>query len=134
MSAPTDFGQAVELYRTNYIEYRATGKNEYKIAYENAERWIQLYLNSIGQRITTGANYINQFVTNYQSSNPELVTLQRRFREIRRDGRSLQDKYTTVKRVSDQEQTPEPEDWSEYYVKGVIAVGLLGVIALMAGA
>jgi len=134
MSAPTDFGQAVELYRTNYIEYRATGKNEYKIAYENAERWIQLYLNSIGQRITTGANYINRFVTNYQSSNPELVTLQRRFREIRRDGRSLQDKYTTVKRVSDQEQTPEPEDWSEYYVKGVIAVGLLGVIALMAGA
>jgi hypothetical protein len=134
MSAPTEFGQAVELYRKNYIEYRATGKAEYKIAYENAERWIQLYLESIAQQISSGGKYINRFVANYRNSNPELATLQTQFRSIRKEGPELQDRYATVKRIGDQEQQPVPEDWTEHYVKGAIAVGLLGVIALMAGA
>ncbi len=134
MSAPTDFGQAVELYRKNYIEYRATGKSEYKIAYENAERWIQLYLESIAKQIGSGATYINQFVTNYQSSNPDLATLQSQFRSIRKQGPALEDQYVTIKRIGSDNQSPEPEDWTAHYVKGVIAVGLLGVIALMAGA
>jgi hypothetical protein len=132
MSTPSDFGHAVELYRKNYVEYRATGKAEHKIAYENAERWIQLYLESIARRVSSGAEYINNFVTTYQNSNADLVTLRDRFRRIRTEGPALQDQYTTVRRVGEAAE-PEGEDWTSYYVKGAIAAGLLGIVAVMSG-
>jgi hypothetical protein len=123
-----DFAQALELYRTNYVQYRTTGRSEYKIAYENAERWIQLYLEQFTNQITSGREFVNTFLRNYSTANPDMETLRTRFQTIRTEGPKIEDEYLTLKRLN--EQTPEPESTS-YYVKAGILAGLLGSIFVL---
>lgn len=126
--SPTNFTQAMELYRTNYIDYRATGKAEYKIAYENAEKWIQQYLNTMRTGIANDAAGIQKFVQDYQDANPELVELQRKFQVIRETGPKLQDQYSTVRRLN----TERPEvDYTSYYIRGGLIVAVLGLVFVL---
>ena len=127
--SPTDFGQALELYKTNYVQYRTTGRPEFKIAYESAESWISQYLQSMSREIESGATYVNKFIQDNVNANPELVQLQSRFRTIRNEGPALQDKYAMVRRIN----TEAPEvDYTEYYVKAGLIVGFIGMVALFA--
>ena len=126
--SPTNFTQAMELYRINYIDYRATGRAEYKIAYENAEKWIQRYLDSMRTGIARDAANVQSFVQEYQTANPELVELQRKFQVIRETGPKLQDQYSTVRRLN----TERPEmDYTSYYIRGGLIVAALGLVFVL---
>jgi hypothetical protein len=122
----TTFNQAVEIYRTNYTNYRATGNPSYKIAYENAEKWIQLYLQEKQKQVSETATDINGFVQEYATANPELATLKNQFQTIRTVGPKLEDQYIQTKRIN--EEVPQ-EDMTSYYVKAAIVVGLFGIAA-----
>jgi hypothetical protein len=118
----------MELYRINYIDYRATGRAEYKIAYENAEKWIQRYLDSMRTGIARDAANVQSFVQEYQTANPELVELQRKFQVIRETGPKLQDQYSTVRRLN----TERPEmDYTSYYIRGGLIVAALGLVFVL---
>lgn len=121
-----DFAHALELYRTNYLQYRTTGKSEYKIAYENAESWIQTYLENVSSQITSGRTFVNTFLQNYSTTNPDMDKLKRRFTEIRKMGPEAEDEYSTIKKINDAADVPP--DTTAYYVKGGILVGLIGAI------
>lgn len=123
-SMTPEFAQALELYRVNYVEYRASGKAAFKTAYEAAETWIQKYLENLRKKITQDAEYVNNFTQEYARMNPELSELQSKMKTIQKDGPQLQDKYTTVKNL---DQTIPP-DTTSYYVKGVIVVAVVGII------
>jgi len=125
--APTDFVQALDLYKTNYVQYRATGNAAYKVAYENADRWITQYLESLNQEISNDTTRINTFLQEYSNANPELAELQAKFQTIRTEGPALQDKYTTVRRV--QSEVPSV-DMTTHYVKVGLIVALVGLIAV----
>ena len=127
--SPTDFGQALEIYKTNYIQYRTTGRPEYKLAYEGAESWVSQYLQSMSREIESGAISVNKFIEDNAKANPELTELQSRFRTIRKEGPAIQDKYATVRRVNN--EVPDI-DYTEYYVKAGLIVGFVGMIALFA--
>jgi hypothetical protein len=127
-SSPASFSQAVELYKTNYIQYRTTGRSEYKIAYESAERWIESYLNKMNDSIDTNAAAITKFVNEYSNANPELGDLQKRLSTIRKEGPALENTYTTIKRVN--REQPEIDN-TDLYAKAGIAAGLLGVVIVM---
>ena len=120
----TSFNQAVDIYKTNYTNYRATGNPSFKIAYENAESWIQLYLQEKQKQVSTTATDINGFVQEYTTANPELTTLKNQFQTIRTQGPKLEDQYIQTKRIN--EEVPQ-EDMTSYYVKAAIVVGLLGI-------
>lgn len=126
--SPTNFTQAMELYRANYIDYRATGRAEYKIAYENAEKWIQQYLSTMRTGIANDAANVQAFIQEYQTANPELVELQRKFQVIRETGPKLQDQYSTLRRVN----TERPEvEYTSYYVRGALIVAALGLVFVL---
>jgi len=125
-----DFAHALELYRVNYLQYKTTGRSEYKIAYENAETWIQTYLTSVSDRITTGRAFVNTFLQNYSTANPDLDKLKRRFTEIRKVGPEVEDEYTTVKRINDAAAETSVETTS-YYIKGGVLMALVGAIFVL---
>lgn len=122
----TTFNQALDIYKANYTNYRVTGNNAYKIAYENAERWIQLYLQEKQTLVSTTATEIDKFVQDYGTANPDLTRLKNQFQTIRTEGPKLEDQYIQTKRIN--EEVPE-EDNTTYYVKAAIVVGLLGIVA-----
>ncbi len=118
-----DFGQAVEIYKQNYIQYKTTGRAEYKSAYEVAESWIQRYLQSMSSRINAGKQTITAFVNERAGDGTELGQLGDKMKEIKREGPASQDAYITIKRINED----VPEDNTDLYVKGAIAAALVGV-------
>lgn len=124
-----DFTQALELYRVNLLQYRLTGKAEHKIAYENAERWINLHLGEINRQITSGRTFVNQFLEDYSTANPDLVTLKTRFSQIRQEGPRIQDEYSAIRRIN--ESTEVTPDMTSQYVKAGVLVALIGATVLL---
>jgi len=128
-----DFTHAMELYKTNYVNYLTakdeTLKSAYKIAYTNAENWIQAYLNQTQKNIATKSQDIDKFVQEYSTANPDMVKLKSEFKQIRTQGPKLEDQYIQIKRVNE-EPIPKPDPYS-YYMKGGIVLGLLGIIGVV---
>jgi succinate dehydrogenase/fumarate reductase flavoprotein subunit len=124
-----DFLHALELYRTNLVQYRVTGRTEYKTAYENAESWINTYLNGITDQITDGKTFVDGFLQNYSTANPDMDKLKTRFAQIRKEGPEAQDTYMTIRRIN--EQGDVPIDMTAHYVKAGVLVALIGAIAVL---
>lgn len=124
-----DFTQALELYRVNYLQYRTTGRSEFKTAYENAESWIQLYLEDKSTKIANGRDFVTGFLNNYATANPDLDRLKTRFSQIRREGPAVEDEYSTIRKIN--ENTDISVDATPYYVKGGILVALIGAIFVL---
>lgn len=124
-----DFSHALELYRTNLVQYRVTGRPEYKTAYENAESWVRNYLNNVSAQITQKKSYVDSFLQNYSTANPDMDTLKTRFSEIRATGPQAQDDYMTIKRINDAEEIPV--DPYPYYVKGGALLALVGAVFVL---
>ena len=122
----TEYRQALELYQKNYLEYKVTGNSAYKVAYENAERWIQLYLKNLQNRVESDKEYVSNFLEDYSKTNPELETMRQKMQVIQKKGPELEDQYITIKKGV---ETPEEPDTTSFYVKVVAIAGLLGIAA-----
>lgn len=123
-----DFGQAVEIYKQNYVQYKTTGRVEYKTAYETADSWIQQYLENMQSRIQDGSKAVTSFVNQNVNTGTELGQLQSKMKTVRTEGPKSQDAYITVKRINAQQP---PEDNADLYVKAGIAAGLAGIAFVM---
>jgi hypothetical protein len=121
------FQQVLDAYRTNYLQYKLTGNAANKTAYENAQTWINQHLRALNNQIQDSANYINGFVQDYSKANPEIQKYSQDLERIRNEGPKLQDHYQTAVLLS--EEKTEVPDWTSYYVKAVVAAGLVGIIA-----
>lgn len=122
-----DFAQAVEVYRNNYIQYKTTGRVEFKTAYENAESWIQQYLKSMESQISNGRQSITSFVNQNAGADTELGVLGDKMKTIKREGPESQDAYITIKRIQDD----IPEDNTDLYVKIGMVIAFIGVAAIV---
>lgn len=124
--APADFGQAVDIYRQNYVQYKTTGRAEYKTAYEVAETWIQQYLQSMRSRIDNSKQTITTFVNQQAGAGTELGKLGDKMKSIKKEGPASQDAYITIKRINED----VPQDNTNLYVKGAIAAALIGIAGI----
>jgi hypothetical protein len=127
VATPDSFQQALEIYKTSYVQYRATGNAAYKKQYEDADQYIQGSLASLNQQISNDATRITNFLSEYATANPELAALQSKFQTIRKEGPAVQDKYATIRRV--QSETP-PVDMTTQYVKVGLIVALMGLVVV----
>lgn len=118
---------ALQRFRSNYAEYRATGNVAYKTAYENAQSWLDLYVAGLGTQVQSNSQTINRFVSDYSTANPDLVKLGTSMKAIQVDGPRLQDEYTRTKRA----MVEEPGDPIPYTKLG-LAVALIGVVGIVA--
>ena len=121
----TQFQQALEVYRTNYLEYKVTGRSEYKEAYLRAQAIVEQYLANLRKKIGNDASYVDGFVRKYADSNKRLTRLRDQSRAIQREGPILQDEYDVKKRLN--ETSAVSVDYSPYYVKGAIIAGVAGI-------
>jgi hypothetical protein len=127
IQTPTDFGQATELYKQNYVQYKTTGRAEYKTAYETAQSWIERYLQSMETQIANGRQSITSFVNKNAGAGTTLGQLGDKMKTIKKEGPASQDAYLTIKGINKE----IPEDNSDLYVKGGIAAALIGVAGIM---
>ena len=118
---------ALQLYRTNYTNYRATGNTSFKTAYENTQRWLDLYVANLQTQVENNKQNINRFVQDYSTANPDLVKLGNSMKAIQTDGPRLQDEYIRTKRaVMEPPADPIP------YTKLVVAAALIGAVGIAA--
>jgi CHASE3 domain sensor protein len=120
----SNFRSALEVYRTNYLEYKLTGEPAYKEAYESAQAIIEEYLQNLQKRVNEDASYVDTFVKDYANANQTLMELRDKSQQIQKEGPLLQNQYIVQKRLADSKPIV---DYSQYYVKAGMVVAALGI-------
>lgn len=120
----SNFRSALEVYRTNYLEYKLTGQAAYKEAYESAQAIIEEYLQNLQKRVNEDASYVDTFVKEYANANQTLMELRDKSQQIQKEGPLLESQYVVQKRLADSNPTA---DYSQYYVKAGMVVAALGI-------
>lgn len=126
---PIQLQMALQAYKTNYAAFKVSGDAAHKTAYENA-------LASANQIITQSMNvnqsndqYIQNFLSDYQKTNPEIINLQNESKKIREQGPKLQDELARSKQIHQRAAIEVNE--SGLYVKAGIVVALLVVVGIV---
>jgi hypothetical protein len=126
---PTSIPQALQYLQDNLLEYKMTGNDMYKTAYDGTKRWIDTYIATLNTQVARDADGISSQITSYETATPELAKSQADFQAVKAEGPKLENTYLTIKKQMDQ-ATGAPTD-SGTYVKGAIAAGLgLGALVL----
>jgi hypothetical protein len=129
-TSPTSIPQALQYLQDNLLEYKMTGNETYKTAYDGTKRWIDSYIASLNTQLARDADGISTQITSYETATPDLAKSQADFQAVKANGPTVEDTYLTIKKQMDQ-STAAPTD-SGTYVKGAIAAGLgLGALALV---
>jgi hypothetical protein len=123
-TSTSDYESVLNLYRTNFLEYKLTGKTPYKTAYESAQAWLDKYIQTLDAEGQEKAQYIKAFVDEYADTNKDLVSLQKNIQNVRKTAPGIQDQYELVTRIDD---VPESFDMSQVYYKGAIVVAAIGI-------
>ena len=127
MATRQDFVNALDRYYWNLAEYKTTGSAAIKTAVDRDKMFLDQYLEYMNTRVTGQQNEIRTFMNNYEKANPELLQMQQELKQIQTEGPKLQDIYETEKKA----QEEEPIDYSPYYVKAGLIVGVGALIALV---
>jgi flagellar biosynthesis chaperone FliJ len=125
--ANQDFETVLARYHRNLTEYKVTGNAGLKPVVDVDKTWLDSYVGSLNQKSEQQQSYIQKFMTDYQNANPDLLEMQAKLKEIRTKGPVLQDAYETEK----QAQEEEPMDFTPYYVKAGLIVGVAAVVWLV---
>jgi hypothetical protein len=118
--------EALRAYKDNYVQYKITGNQAYKVAYENAEAWMKKYVEDKEKETEEQSRTINGFVKKYTDTNPEIARLGTEMKTIRKEGPRLQDRYATEQKIN--ADSAEQIDMTPYYVKTGVAAAILGVL------
>jgi cell shape-determining protein MreC len=127
--ANQEFDSVLARYQKNLTEYKATANSALKPAVDADKQWIDSYVASLEQTSRTQQSFIQKFVNDYQRTNPELVEMQSKIKEIREKGPVLQDAYETEQQAKKEEEVPE--DNTSYYVKAGLIVGVAAAVWLV---
>lgn len=131
-TTPTSIPQALQYLQDNLLEYKMTGNDTYKAAFDGTKRWIDSYIASLNTQLARDADGISSQVTSYESATPDLAKSQADFQAVKANGPKVEDTYLTLKKQMDHHTGAGASSDSGSYVKGAIAAGLgLGALALV---
>jgi murein tripeptide amidase MpaA len=122
-----NFESVLTRYQQNLTDYKVTGNAGLKPVVDADKTWLDSYVASLEQKSRQQQDFIQKFMRDYQNTNPELVQMQAKLKEIREKGPVLQDAYETEKQATEE----EPIDFTPYYVKAGLIVGVAAVVALV---
>lgn len=125
--ANQDFETVLTRYQQNLTDYKVTGNAGLKPVVDMDKTWLDSYVESLNKKSEQQQASIQKFMKDYQNTNPELVEMQGKMKEIREKGPVLQDLYETEKQAEEQ----EPIDFTPYYVKAGLIVGVGAVVWLV---
>jgi hypothetical protein len=121
-----DFDTVLGLFKKNMVEYKVSGNSAYKVAAENAQKWLDEYVGTLTAAADKDSKFVDRFVKEYENTNPELVKMQQQIKKVREEGPKLEDRLDT-ERLADKEL---PEDTSNYYVKAGVIGTVLAIVAV----
>jgi hypothetical protein len=124
-----EFQQLLDVFRTQYLEYKMNGTPASRAAYEAAQASIEQQLTSLQTQVDTTATDIQTFVDDYVDANPELISLQSQLKTIQRESPGLENRLETEKRASDEVSAI---DVSLYYSRGFIVLSALAILGAIA--
>jgi chromosome segregation ATPase len=127
MSTTRSFDQTLELYKTNLVEYKASGNTAYKTASDTAKVWLDDYIRTMQENADKSKEEIESFIENYGKSDEELASLKTDMSEIREKGPELQTLYETERNAI---PPAEEVDYTMYYTKGAVLAGVIALVAV----
>jgi hypothetical protein len=127
--ANQDFETVLSRYQQNLTDYKVTGNAGLKPVVDVDKTWLDSYVESLNQKSQQQQAFIQKFMADYQNTNPELVEMQNKLKEIRAKGPVLQDAYETEQQAKNEEV--EEVDFTPYYVKAGLIVGIAAVVGLV---
>jgi hypothetical protein len=124
----SDFENTLDLYRRNLVEYKVSGNSAFKVASDNAKKWLDDSLKTMEENADKSKKEIEDFVKTYDESDKDLATLKDEMREIREEGPELQVTYETEHESLKQEEVAI--DYTTYYTKGAVLAGVIALVAV----
>ena len=121
------FDQVLTTYRTNMATYKLTGDASAKTAADSAKGWALQYLQYLEGTVSANSEYLNRFVSEYSTTNPELVAMQAKLKTIKSEGPRLENVYKTDKEAAE----TSPRDFTPYYIKGGVILGVVALVAVL---
>ncbi len=121
------FQSVLARYGYSLREYKTTGNSAFKTQVELDKKWLNDYVQWLRTQSDAQSKSIRDFVANYQNTNPELVKMQSQMQKVKEQGPKLQDEYETTKEATKE----EPLDFTAYYVKAGLILGVAGLIAVV---
>jgi flagellar biosynthesis chaperone FliJ len=94
--ANQDFETVLKRYQQNLTDYKVTGNAGLKPVVDTDKTWLDSYVASLEQKSQQQQGFIQRFMQDYQNTNPELVEMQAKLKEIREKGPALQDVFRPV--------------------------------------
>jgi hypothetical protein len=113
--------------RDNLLEYKMTGDERYKSAYDGIKAWMDNYISTLNVRLAREADAITGDVAAYQTANQDMTQTQTDFQRIKAEGPRVENTYLTIKKQMD--QIPRVDYSTDAYIK----VGIAGGLAIVAG-
>jgi hypothetical protein len=113
--------------RDNLLEYKMTGDERYKSAYDGIKAWMDNYISTLNLRLTRESDAITSDVAAYQTANQDMTQTQTEFQRVKAEGPRVENTYLTIKKQMDQIPTFQPS--TDAYIK----VGIAGGLAIVAG-
>ena len=126
---PIQLEKALDSYKYNYSAYKVTGNAGHKTAYERSLAAVNTFIQQMNSVTISNDRYIRNFVGEYQSSNSELVNLQKNSKRIQEEGPKLQDELARSRQIH--QRAAIEADESGLYVKAGIVVALLVVVGIV---
>jgi PDZ domain-containing secreted protein len=123
-----EFEKTLDLYRKNLVEYKVSGNAAYKVASDTAKKWLDDSLKTMETTADKNKKEIEDFVKNYDKSDTELASLKKEMRSIRKEGPELQVLYETEHKSQKEEEVEI--DFTTYYTKGAVLMGVIGLAAV----
>jgi len=120
--------EILEKYKYNLLNYKLSGRSEYKQGVTTYKTWLDTYIQSLSDTITKNDSIISTMVNEYRNANPEIVKMQETVKDIRKQGPELEDEISAIH----ERNTSETEiDWTPFYSKLVVIGALIGVAAVV---
>ena len=126
---PINLTKALEGYKANYSAYKVTGDAAYKTAYERSLAYANQLISESMNVNQSNDQYIQNFLSDYQQANPEIVNLHNESKKIREEGPKLQNELARSKQIHQKAAVEVNE--SALYVKAGIVVALLVVVGIV---
>ena len=121
------FNRILDAYRHEMTNYKITGSSGAKEKVDRLERWIAEYTKWAEDNVTANSRYIDKFVKDYSTTNPDLIAMQKKIQKIKTQGPELEDTYLTDKEAAE----TTPRDLQPYYIKGGIILGVAALVSVL---
>jgi chromosome segregation ATPase len=117
----------LNTFRTATLQYKLTGNPAQKPAADRAKNAIESYLANLERTVQQRENQLRNYVDSKAGVPNEVRQLSQKSQELRQNTNQIAAKYLVASNLTE----PTPVDWSQFYVKFAVIVGLAGAVGMV---